>query len=168
MRERIIAATQRSLDSIWHPRFYENERGYQGILYYFLLRNLQGERLLAVPGDRLLELEYQKSSRHGLGQRPDIVFHHPNEQHGEGVNRHNFAVWALKADANESLAMKDFNKLDEMFETLHYELGFFINMNSSRDYLEFYRGGHRDKLVGACAWLDADGAHCNIRMCDRL
>lgn len=43
----------------------------------------------------ILEMEYQKSSRHGLGQRPDIVFHIPAEHSRESVQANNFAVWAL-------------------------------------------------------------------------
>ena len=147
MRDQIIAVTKRAMEAVWHPRFYANERGYQGIFYYFLIENLKKEGLLEVPGRRLLEMEYQKSSRHSMKLRPDIVFHHPDEDHREGVRRHNYAVWALKAHASDDDAKEDFADLDQMFGGLGYELGFFINIHADRDCLDLYRGPFADRLI---------------------
>lgn len=165
MRDRIIRATGSAIGSIWHPRFYQNERGYGGILYYFLMKHLEQEDLLRVPGRELLEIEYQKSSRHSLTQRPDIIFHRPNEDHREGVKQHNFAVWALKAAATDGEAIEDFEKLDQMFAVLGYPVGFFINIRAGRDCLELYHGQFHDRLYGAWAYLDGDRVNFHLRSC---
>jgi hypothetical protein len=44
-------------------------------------------------------MEYQKSARQGLAQRPDIVFHIPAEVSGAAVTENNYEVWALKPAA---------------------------------------------------------------------
>jgi len=44
-------------------------------------------------------MEYQKSARHGLAQRPDTVFHITAEVSGAPVTESNYAVWALKLSA---------------------------------------------------------------------
>jgi len=76
---KIVRATLAALKEVRHPRFFENERGYQGQLYCQLQAQLRQRGLL--DGGAILELEYQKSSRHGTGQRPDIVFHIPAGSH---------------------------------------------------------------------------------------
>jgi len=165
MRDQIIAATKRAMEAVWHLRFYANERGYQGIFYYFLIENLKNERLLEVPGQRLLEIEYQKSARHEMRLRPDIIFHHPNEDHREGVTRYNFAVWALKVGASDDDATKDFADLDQMIGDLGYELGFFINIGADRDCMDLYRGPFADRLIGGWTLARDDGVHLSLRPC---
>ena len=60
----------------------------------------------------------------------------------------NYAVWALKRGSSAQSAPDDFEKLDEMFATLHYPLGFFININAQQDFLDHYPGPFRDRLYG--------------------
>lgn len=146
MREQIIESTISALRKISTPRFFKSERGYQGFFYCKLYEELEIRRL--VNEDQILEMEYQKSSRHGLSQRPDIIFHIPVEHSGSSVVKNNFAVWALKARVNATTAQQDFEKLDEMFEYLNYPLGFFININDQQHHLASYSGKFRDRLIG--------------------
>lgn len=94
MRERIINATIRALHEIRNRRFLATERGYQGAFYCMLHQLLTTEDLITE--NRILEMEYQKSTRHGLRKRPDIIFHIPAELTGAGVRENNFALWSLK------------------------------------------------------------------------
>ena len=95
-------------------------------------------RLLSA--ERILEMEYQKSARHGISQRPDIVFPIPAEISGVPVRDNNFAVWALKHLASLADAEEDFAKLDEMCDALNCLLATFVNVASSKTYLELYKG----------------------------
>lgn len=114
MREEIIESTISALGTISAPRFFKSERGYQGIFYCKLYEEFESHGL--VNEDLIVEMEYQKSARHGLSQRPDIIFHIPVEHSGGDIVENNYAVWSLKARANEEAAQEDFEKLDEMFE----------------------------------------------------
>lgn len=98
-------------------------------------------------------MEYQKSQRHGTSQRPDIIFHIPAEYSRELVTENNFAVWALKRRASESDARSDFDRLDVMFETLHYQLGFFVNVDSADPMLRCYTGAYSRCLAAVAARL---------------
>jgi hypothetical protein len=145
MKDRILDATREALFSVRNPRFYSNERGYQGRLYCLLQTELENRDL--VNDDRIIEMEYQKSHRHGMAQRPDIVFHIPAEISGAGVRENNYAVWALKPAASAAVARSDFDKLDEMFEILNYPLGIFINIRSNNHHLDSYNGPYGNRLV---------------------
>lgn len=146
MRDQIIAATVQAFFADRSPRFFNTERGYQGSFYCSLRAALDRQGLLF--DDRIVEMEYQKREpQHGLKQRPDIVFHIPSEVSGSLVGQNNYAVWAFKREANQEAAQKDFAKLDEMFETLNYPLGFFINIGSECHHLTSYEGSFSERLV---------------------
>jgi hypothetical protein len=73
---------------------------------------------------------------HGTRQRPDIILHIPTEVSRAAVNENNYAVWALKLQANQSKAKEDYSKLNEMFSVLNYQNGFFINIDSEHHFLD--------------------------------
>lgn len=152
MRDRIISTTIDSIKNIKSIRYFKSERGYQGVLFCHLFNGLEHYDL--INEDRILEQEYQKGQRHGLGQRPDIIFHIPVEHSGAGINENNYAVWALKARASKESALEDFDKLEEMFQYLRYPLGIFINIDSVDNYLDFYNGNHHDKIIGLSVALN--------------
>jgi len=152
MREQLITATESAIRAIDASRFFKTERGFHGRFYCALQTEL--DRFGLIADGAILEMEYQKSARHGLIQRPDIIFHVPTEHSGFGVVANNFAVWALKRHATNFEAIEDFNKLDQMFDTLRYPLGFFINIDSTQPMLEHYTGQHRDRLVALAACID--------------
>jgi hypothetical protein len=99
-------------------------------------------------------MEYQKSTRHATTQRPDIILHVPVEHSSDGVTANNSAVWALKRKATAAGAMDDFNKLDEMFQNLHYPLGIFINLEADHHFTGEYTGRYPDRLVGVAVRYD--------------
>jgi hypothetical protein len=142
----IINSTIEALKSIRQARFFQTERSYQGKLYCELYKELDARGIII--GDVLLEMEYQKSSRHELNrnQRPDIILHIPAELHSAPVHEGNFAVYALKHQASANKAKEDFDKLDDLFENLRYPLGFFINIDSTQHRLNEYTGHYRDRL----------------------
>ena len=127
MEKQIIDATIVALKSINHIRLFKSERGFQGRLFCKLLSIFDSYDIIS--DDLILEMEYQKSSRHSMKQRPDIILHIPTEVSGVGVYENNFAVWALKREATKKGAIEDFKKLDKMFRDLSYPVGFFININ---------------------------------------
>ncbi len=146
MQHLIIESTISALTAITAPRFFKSERGYQGVFYCKLYEEFENRGL--VNEDQIIEMEYQKSARHGLSQRPDIIFHIPVEHSSADIVENNFAVWALKPRANAAAAQEDFEKLDEMFEVLNYPLGFFVNINTEQHHLDLYKGNFKDRLVG--------------------
>jgi len=145
VRETIIEATIEALCSVTNPRLFHTERGYQGAFFCALQRVLEEKGI--VDGACILEMEYQKSGRHGTRQRPDIILHVPVEISDSAVTENNFAVWALKREAGTERAMEDFQKLDAMLDHLKYPLGFFINIASTSHHLEEYKGDFLDRLV---------------------
>ena len=149
---KVVAATDEALRQVATPRFLRTERGFQGQFYCALQRALEERRLLQ--DGRVLETEYQKSACHGMSQRPDIVLHVPAEESGAGVARNNFSVWALKRQATQSQAREDFDKLDQMFETLHYPLGFFVNIDARDHLAASYRGRFPKRLRSVAVWRD--------------
>ncbi len=152
MKDEIIIATDEALRHVVEPRFLRTERGFHGQFYAALQRVLQERGLLQ--GGRVLEMEYQKSTRHGTSQRPDIVLHIPTENSGAGVATNNFAVWALKRGASLKQAQADFDKLDEMFERLCYSVGIFINIDKQDNFAPFYKGQFPERLQTVAVWLD--------------
>lgn len=156
-RALLIQATVCALRSIGNPRLFQTERGYQGA-FLCALQSLLHD-LGIVDGQCILEMEYQKRQvRHITQQRPDIILHVPTEISGDAVTSNNFAVWALKRKAKLKAAKADFVKLDDMFSSLHYPLGFFINIDSEAHYLEEYRGDFRERLVACAVSLNGDTA----------
>ena len=146
MRATIIEATIAALSLVTNPRLFYTERGYQGVFFCELQRILQEKGI--VDGFCILEMEYQKGSRHITRQRPDIILHVPVEVSGGDVTENNFAVWALKRGANAKRATEDFRKLDEMFRLLNYPLGFFVNIASMSHHIERYKCNFQERLVG--------------------
>ena len=152
MSDEIITATDAALRRVAEPRFLRTERGFQGQFYCALQRVLK-ERGLLREG-RILEMEYQKSTRHGMSQRPDIVLHVPAEDSGAGMAENNFAVWALKRRATLAEARDDFVKLDEMFEQLCYPLGIFVNIDARDHFAASYDGRFPERVRAVAVWLD--------------
>lgn len=146
----MIEAVIEALRRVSHPRFFETERGFQGEFQ----KNLSS----AIPSLQLdgaiVEEEYQKRMReHGIKFRPDIIVHIPTQ---EGGNRRegNFAVFALKLNANPAKARDDFGALDELFDMLDYPFGAFINIASRRTYASMYGGRYRDRMHFLAVWQD--------------
>jgi len=144
VKEQILAATVEALSTLAEPRFFRTERGYHGRFYCTLQAALDRRKLLI--DSVILEMEYQKSARHNMVQRPDIILHIPVEESGAGVRDNNFAVFALKRCASQRKALADFGKLDEMCARLDYSLAIFINVASERHYREEYTGPFPDRL----------------------
>lgn len=97
VRDILIRATEDAIRSVDAARFFQTERGFHGRFYCTLQHQLERAGLIA--NNAILEMEYQKSQRHGTSQRPDIVFHIPAEYSHALVTENNFAVWALKRRA---------------------------------------------------------------------
>lgn len=148
MRDILVEATDEALRAVDSARFFRTERGFHGRFYCALQHHLDQTELMA--NGAILEMEYQKSRRHDTCQRPDIIFHIPAES-GASVTENNFAVWALKRRATPAEALKDFSKLDEMFDTLHYPLGFFVNIDSTNPMRQHYTGSHQCRLSTVAA-----------------
>jgi len=146
----IIAATDEALLQVAEPRFMRSERGFQGRFYCALQHALDRKGLLQ--GGCILEMEYQKSDRHGLSQRPDIILHVPAEESGGSVTENNYAVWALKRRATQRAALDDFEKLDDMFERLRYPLGFFVNIDAKKDMAASYCGRFPERVRTVAVW----------------
>jgi hypothetical protein len=161
MQRTLTDATEAAIRAVNAERFFETERGFHGRFYCALQEQLDQAGL--IKNGAILEMEYQKSSRHGLWQRPDIIFHVPGEYSGRDVRDNNFAVWALKRRASVAEALADFNLLDEMFEALTYPVGFFLNIDCLDTMRQHYKGRHGDRLSAVAAKLE-DGK-VEVRWC---
>lgn len=144
MRDGLIRATDAAIRAVAHPRFFDTELSFHGAFYHSL--QMQLNQSGTQPAGSILEIEHQKSRRHGIRQRPDIILHVPAVQ-GASVKDNNHAVWALKWRASVNKAQADFVLLDEMFEELNYPLGFFVNIGSLNPMLQHYGGKYRDRIV---------------------
>jgi len=151
MRQALINATEAAIRSVEAARFFKTERGFHGRFYCALQQQLDQAGLMV--NGAILEMEYQKSRRHDLLQRPDIVFHIPAEHSGATVQQNNFSVWALKRQASPAEAQSDFILLDEMFRSLHYPLGFFLNIDSTDPMRQHYQGDFPGRLAAVAAQL---------------
>jgi hypothetical protein len=140
----VLQATGEALHEVREQRFFQSERGYHGRFYCALQVALNRSGLLK--DGVILEMEYQKSSRHGISQRPDIVLHVPAEVSGGSVVENNLAVFALKRRASVEEAREDFAKLDEMCECLRYGLAVFINVDCERHHKEVYSGPFAQRI----------------------
>ena len=114
-REEFLIMLSQSLESIRDPRFFQTERGYQGELLAELRKRL---RDVALPGDPVVEQEYQKRiPDHGIKIRPDIIIHIPFERDTAGRrDEGNFVAIELKLRATEKDALWDFTNLAQMHE----------------------------------------------------
>lgn len=156
MREGLIHATDAAIRAVDHPRFFATEHGFHGAFHHAL--QMQLDRIGIRPEGSILEIEHQKSRRHGIRQRPDIILHVP-AIHGVSVKDNNYAVWALKWRASVKKAESDFVLLDQMFEELNYPLGFFVNIGSPDPMLQHYAGQYRNRLVGVAATYENGESH---------
>lgn len=76
--EHFLTLFQEALAAIRESRPYATERGYQGALIGDLQKRLDGA---ALPGDPIIEQEYQKTlPHHGITVRPDLIIHIPFER----------------------------------------------------------------------------------------
>lgn len=157
--ENLKGATDAALRAVTHPRFFATERGFHGRFYCALQAELDRRGVLR--DDFILEMEYQKSGRHGASQRPDIVLHAPSEATGAPVTENNLAVWALKRRASPAEAAFDFCHLEEMFCGLHYPVGFFVNVDAQRALIEHYVGRFSDRVAAVAVWLEAGQVRTN-------
>jgi hypothetical protein len=151
MLAELIKATEAAICSVDALRFFRTERGFQGRFYCALQEQLDRAGLMS--NGAILEMEYQKSSSHRLTQRPDIIFHIPTEHSQAPVQSNNFAVWALKRRATLAEAQDDFTKLDQMFDSLGYMFGFFVNIDATETLREYYSGLYSDRLSTVSARL---------------
>ena len=101
-------------------------------------------------------MEYQKSARHGMSQRPYMVFHVPADESCARVSENNLAVWAPKRGATLRQACEDFHKLDEMFEMLCYPLGIFVNIDARNHFAASYNGKFPDRLRTVAVSLNGE------------
>ena len=161
MRDGLIRATDAAIRAVAHPRFFDTELAFHGAFYHALQLELDQARIQ--PAGSILEIEHQKSKRHGIRQRPDIILHVPAVR-GVSVKNNNYAVWALKSRASVKKAQADFVLLDEMFKELDYPLGFFINIGSLDPMLQHYNGKHHDRIVAVAATYD--NGEPNVRWAD--
>lgn len=154
MVDDIVTATDKALREVTIPRFLRTERGFQGRFYCALQQALEERGLLQ--GRHILEMEYQKSARHGMSQRPYMVFHVPADESRARVSENNLAVWALKRRATLRQACDDFHKLDEMFEMLCYPLGIFVNIDARNHFAASYNGKFPDRLRTVAVSLNGE------------
>ncbi len=139
----MIATISECLQRIRYPRFFDTELGFQGELLAELRAALPE---LGLPGDAVVEQEYQKRLReHGINVRPDLIIH---VQTPPGGNRreNNFVVFELNRKAGPAEVQEDFNNLDTILAALDYPLGVFINVASGRTQAIHYRGPFRDRM----------------------
>lgn len=131
------------LRTVKNARFYETERGYQGELLAVLRSQLA---LASLPGDAIVEQEYQKRlPAHGINVRPDIIVHVPTlAAHDRREN--NFIVFELNLRAGSTEAEEDFSNLDAVIAALDYRLGVFVNIGTDRTQAAHYSGPFKDRL----------------------
>ena len=137
-----------AIRQITNVRYYSTERGFAPEFYRHLYAILENNKLF--PNHTILEAEVQKRTKkhYGVKQRPDILIHIPLEQGlTENANENNFVNYAFKLRGYRGEVKKDFNKLDQMFLQLNYELGFFINVSAyPRTYLSLYEGNFKSRI----------------------
>ncbi len=146
--EELINITVLAFRKIITPRYYRTERGFVTEFYKHLSNEIENSDLF--PEGTILEAEVQKreDDHYGVTQRPDILIHIPIESGlTENANENNFVVYAFKLNANNGRVDADFVKLEEMFDSLNYGIGFFINIGAHpRTYLYRYNGNYRNRI----------------------
>ena len=144
--EAILARMHEALASISHPRFFQNERGFQGELRA-KLEVLRLAELL--PKGSIVELEHQKTLlAHRMTIRPDLIIHEPFDEacHSDRTQG-NIAVVELKPNASEAEASGDFESLGRMLDVLRYPVGIFINIGSNRTHATLVPAALRGRIV---------------------
>jgi hypothetical protein len=133
--EHFLTVFQAALAAIREPRLFATERGYQGALIGELQNRLNE---VALPGDPIIEQEYQKTlPHHGITIRPDLIVHVPFERGGtRSRNEGNFVAIEMKVNATAAEADEDFASLALMKERLGYQLTIFLNIGGARSYAE--------------------------------
>lgn len=148
----LLEAIRESLSAITEPRFYENERGFQGQLLVELSQRIPD---FIPPNHAILEQEHQKRLEvHGLDIRPDIIIHKPfdpalHDSRKDG----NFAVIELKRRAGPKKAIEDFGSLCSMLEILEYPIGIFINIDHTKTQAEHVPAAFRSQIFAFCTKL---------------
>jgi hypothetical protein len=140
---KMIPGIVTALCAVSTPRFFETERGYQGELLAELRAALPA---LGLPGDTIVEQEYQKTLPvHKINITPDIIIHVPA---AEGGNRNigNSAVFELNFQAGPTEARGDFLNLDTVVGALDYPLGVFVNIDSARTEAAHYQGDYLGRI----------------------
>jgi hypothetical protein len=141
--DQLLTVIKNALAAIREPRFYESERGFQGELLSELRARMSD---LSVPGDAIVEQEYQKTiPNHGLKIRPDLIIHIPTAQGGDRKVG-NFVAIELKLNARQSGADAAFSNLNLMMDKLAYPLGIFVNIAAMETYAAKYSGGFSHRL----------------------
>jgi len=158
----VISIIVECIRSVRQPRFFETERGYQGELLAELRARLPQANL---PGDAIVEQEYQKRLRdHCINIRPDIIIHVPTP--AGGIRRQgNFAVFELNLRAGPAEANEDFANLDAVLDALDYPLGVFVNIASSRTQAMHYSGRFRERLHFFAVRRTRDGIQLRHAYC---
>lgn len=144
----IVNRTIAALRQIKVQRYFSSERGFVTEFYCQLTRQLEQGDLF--PEHTILETEVQKNrvAHFGLRQRPDLLIHIPIETGlTQNANENNFVVFAFKLNGNPARVQSDYEKLEQMFEHLNYEIGIFINIEAyPKTYLDTYNGKFRDRV----------------------
>ena len=144
----IVNRTISALRQITVPRYFRTERGFVTEFYCQLTKQL--EQVDLFPANTILETEVQKNrtAHYGLTQRPDLLIHIPIETGlTQNANENNFVVFAFKLGGKPSRVQSDYEKLEEMFHHLNYEIGIFINIGAyPTTYLESYKGNFKDRI----------------------
>jgi hypothetical protein len=118
MKEELLNIVRESLLEITNPRFFETERGFQGMLLHRIQSRLSGKAWAGA----VVEQEYPKKLKeHGLKIRPDLIIHVPfNPEKHKSRREGNFAVIELKLRANKERAIKDYNHLISVLSIVIY------------------------------------------------
>ena len=144
----IIEEIINTLKLITIPRYFRTERGFQSEFYKQLSNNLDGKNIF--PEHTILEAEVQKRNldHYGVTQRPDLLIHIPIETGiTQNANENNYVNFAFKLNGNINSSISDYEKLDQMFNLLNYELGIYININKYPIvYLNNYEGIYRNRI----------------------
>lgn len=145
-KEVFLGTFRESVRAITNKRFFSTERGYQAELYAQLRCRLK--EIAELEASAIIEAEYQKSpTRQKLRIRPDLIVHVPHEARGdEDYTKDNFFVIEIKRKASKKDAEKVFNNLDQLFSTLNYELGVFLNIDSAKTFHNCYTGTYSKRL----------------------
>ncbi|MBN1638533.1 MAG: hypothetical protein JW866_06190 [Ignavibacteriales bacterium] len=144
----IIDLIVNALRNITVGRYYRTERGYVSEFYRLLYYAIEQNQIF--PKNTILESEVQKRAldHYGVTQRPDLLIHIPIETGlTDNANENNFVCFAFKLNGNFRKVNNDFEKLEQMFQYLNYELGVLINIGSyPQIYLDRYLGNYKNRI----------------------
>ena len=145
-KEVFLDAFMEAIRAIINRRYFSTERGYQAELYSQLRCRLKD--IAQLEAGAIVEAEYQKSfTLHKLRIRPDLIVHVPREVRSDkDPSKDNFCVIEMKRKASKNDAEKDFSKLDQLFDTLNYKLGIFLNIDSANTFFDCYTGNYEERL----------------------